>query len=596
VTLSEIYQSREKNFEGHSLTYQNYFNQLSWLRVVLFVGGALSVYAIYNEWGVWVAVSAALLFTAGFVFSLKRHNRVEYQRNQYRFLKAINQDEELRLQNQFIRQETGEGYEESGHAYSVDLDIFGKHSIFRLLNRTHTQAGGQKLADWLKKPSTTEEIRHRQEAITELKTLLEWRQNLEAKAMHYQEVGQKPSDLLHWMKEPALVRQSFWMRLLRFLPLISIPVTFAWIFDLVSVQVFFLFILGHLLILRQIFKAVKATCDKTQTISKTLLAYADIIREIEKETFSTQHLRQLQDPFDDQGQKASQAIGRLAIILQNLNYRNNPYFYGIVGIISLWDLQYFIQLEDWKESHRKVLPQWLETLAEWEALNSLAGFAFSNPDYCQPIISDQAFELQADALGHVLIPKQKRVVNDIAFSGLGKTLVITGSNMSGKSTFLRTVGVNVVLALAGAPVCAQAFTVSVIQVFTGMRTQDSLEESVSSFYAELKRLRQLIQGVESPVPTLYFLDEILKGTNSRDRHEGAKALIRQLHRYPASGFISTHDLDLGKMAEEHPEYVQNYSFNSEIVEGKLYFDYQLRKGICHSFNASELMKQIGIEI
>jgi hypothetical protein len=596
VTLSEIYQSREKKFEEQSLTYQKQFDQLSWLRVGLFVGGGLLAYVIYNERGVLTAVIATLFFTAGFILSLKKHNRVEYQRNHYRFLKTVNQDEALRLQNQFSREETGDRYEESAHAYTSDLDIFGKHSIFRLLNRTHTQAGGQKLADWLKRPSASEEIMRRQKAITELKPLLDWRQNLEAKAIHYQEVGQKPSDLLHWMEEPALVHQSFWMRLFRFLPLISIPVTFAWVFDLVSIQIFALFILGHLLILRQIFKAVKATCDKTHTISKTLLAYADIIREIEKETFSTHHLRTLQESFNDQNQKASQAIGRLAIILQNLNYRNNPYFYGLVGIISLWDLKYFIQLEDWKESHRTVLPQWLETLAEWEALNSLAGFAFSNPDYCQPVISEQPFELEASALGHVLISKEKRVVNDIAFSGLGKTLVITGSNMSGKSTFLRTVGVNVVLALAGAPVCAQAFTVSVIQVFTGMRTQDSLEESVSSFYAELKRLRQLIQGVESAVPTLYFLDEILKGTNSRDRHEGAKALIRQLHRYPASGFISTHDLELGKMAEEHSEYVQNYSFNSEIVEGKLYFDYKLRKGICHSFNASELMKQIGIEM
>jgi DNA mismatch repair ATPase MutS len=317
---------------------------------------------------------------------------------------------------------------------------------------------------------------------------------------------------------------------------------------------------------------------------------------IEKENFFSEDLKVRQTIFMHNQKPASVAIAELAATLRNLNYRNNAYFYALFGIISLWDLQYLIKTEDWKQRYRKALPQWIEALGDWEAMNSLAGFAYSNPHYIFPVISEQALQLRAEGLGHVLIKEDKRINNDIAFDGLGKTLVITGSNMSGKSTFLRTVGVNVVLALAGAPVCARSFTVSVVQVFTSMRTQDSLEESVSSFYAELKRLRQLIQRVDRSTPTLYFLDEILKGTNSKDRHHGAKALIRQLHRYPASGFISTHDLELGNMADEHSDYVQNYSFSSEVVAGKLLFDYKLREGICQSFNASELMKQIGIEM
>jgi DNA mismatch repair ATPase MutS len=240
--------------------------------------------------------------------------------------------------------------------------------------------------------------------------------------------------------------------------------------------------------------------------------------------------------------------------------------------------------------------QWFAARGEAEALYSLAGFAYANPGYALPEITTHALQYEARQLGHPLILAGKRVSNDFSMDGLGKTLVVTGSNMSGKSTFLRTLGINAVLALAGAPVCATACRLSVFRVFTAMRTQDSLEESVSSFYAELKRLRQLIELLPTGQPVFYLLDEILKGTNSHDRHEGAKALIRQLHKHHASGLVSTHDLALGQLGEVSPEYVQNYSFNSDFADGKLHFDYKLREGVCRSFNASQLMRQMGIEM
>jgi len=233
---------------------------------------------------------------------------------------------------------------------------------------------------------------------------------------------------------------------------------------------------------------------------------------------------------------------------------------------------------------------------------------FANPEFVQPIINENSISLKAKGLGHPMIRKPKRVTNDIELEGEGKTIIITGSNMSGKSTFQRTVAVNIVLALAGSVVCAEAFTCSCMQVFTSMRTQDSLEEDTSSFYAELKRLKTLILAVKTPpnpplkeralsaeIPVIYFLDEILKGTNSKDRHEGAKALMLQLHKTTASGFISTHDVELGDEFENQG-FVQNYSFSSEVINNDLIFDYKLRSGVCHSFNASMLMKGIGIEM
>lgn len=596
MSPSEQYQQRQHQFDEQAHRYQIKFNQLAWLRVILFILSVSGTYFFYDNYGAIPAVSYLIVSVSAFAFCLKKHNQIEYQRNHYRFLSFINRDEAARLQNQFIREDTGEAYVENNHFYTSDLDIFGQHSIYKLLNRTHTFGGAHTLAQWLKIAASADEITRRQQAVADLTPRLEWRQSLEANAMHFKEVIQPTHNVVHWMALTDTSKQLFRMKIARFLPLITIPLFIGWSFNLVPFQLVFLFILFHLLILRSIFKKVKEICDKTTTVSKTLLSYASIITLIENEKFTSNKLQDLQSVFGDGHTTASHAIRQFAVILRNLNYRDNAFFYAIVGILSLWDLQFLVRTEAWQLQHREDLPRWLEAVAEWETLNSIAGFSFANPDFTLPVISREPMELQAKALGHVLIREGKRVSNDIEFSGLGKSLVITGSNMSGKSTFLRTVGVNMVLALAGAPVCAQAFKVSVVQLFTSMRTQDSLEESVSSFYAELKRLKQLIERMEQPQPVMYFLDEILKGTNSQDRHNGAKALIRQLHQHNASGFISTHDLELGRMEDEHPDFVGNYSFNSEVIDGKLFFDYTLRKGICHSFNASELMKQIGIEM
>lgn len=250
------------------------------------------------------------------------------------------------------------------------------------------------------------------------------------------------------------------------------------------------------------------------------------------------------------------------------------------------------------ETARPCLSRWFEALGELEALNSLAGFSYAHPAYATPDIVEDQLTLDLTQAAHPLLPTERSVPNSLKLVGSGQTILITGSNMSGKSTFLRTVGANVVLALAGAVVSAERFVCSPVRVFTSMRTQDSLEESTSSFYAELKRLQTLIgltQSSADRLPILYFLDEILKGTNSADRHRGAEALIRQLHLTSASGFVSTHDLELGQLTNAD-SFVRNYHFQSDLNDGELVFDYTLRQGICKSFNASQLMQAIGIDM
>ncbi|MDQ3292564.1 MAG: DNA mismatch repair protein MutS, partial [Bacteroidota bacterium] len=289
-------------------------------------------------------------------------------------------------------------------------------------------------------------------------------------------------------------------------------------------------------------------------------------------------------------------LNELASIIEYISARLNVYMNLLLNSTLMWDYFWMYRLEKWKKTMATNLDPVLQVVAETEALASLAAFQYANPAYTLPALSEYPFEVQAEDLGHPLIFVANRVTNSFAMAGAGQTLIITGSNMSGKSTFLRTVAINLVLAFTGSAVCARRLRAYPAQVYTAMRTEDNLAESTSSFYAELKRLKMLIDLTATGAEVYYFLDEILKGTNSRDRHLGAQALIRQLHQQNASGLVSTHDLELGNMEEENPDYIQNYSFNSIIEEDKILFDYKLQPGVCNSFNASKLMQQMGIQM
>jgi hypothetical protein len=426
---------------------------------------------------------------------------------------------------------------------------------------------------------------------------IDWRQYFQATGMHVKASLPEIEGLLQWVKEPPALSPRKWIvGLVYILPVLTVTAILLALFTDITYHLPAFFILINSFLLGHTFKEVKDASEKTAKSARVLKVYAELLHILEICPFQSERMQELKRFLQHGNSKASTRIRQLSGLLYNLEARQNVYFYALVSSTVLWDLFFLMRLEKWKQQADDDIHLWLHSISEAETLNSLAGFMYANPEYCLPEISAKNLQLEAQNMAHPLIPKEKRVSNTIALSGAGKTMVITGSNMSGKSTFLRTVGINAVLAMAGAPVCATHFTISIFQVFTSMRTQDSLEENVSSFYAELKRLKQLIDSLPAGNPILYLLDEILKGTNSQDRHSGAQALIRQLHRYNASGFISTHDLALGEMSHELPGFVSNYSFNSEVINDKLYFDYTLREGVCKSFNASKLMQQIGIEM
>ena len=588
---------RQQQFSHAEQVAQQKHNRLAFWRLLWFVGSIVAVWLLIQFNQQLAAVVALLVGIVGFLILLKKHQQVKRERDFNHHLAFINQDEATRLKRQYLRPETGEQFASPTHSYTGDLDVFGKHSLFRLLNRTHTYLGQNRLATWLKAPASPDAIRLRQEAMSELRPELNWRQEFEAQAYLEETVNRSPDALIKWATAETVPLPGY-LNIIRFLfPVITLNLFVAWLTGYMPGSgVLFALAIHGLVLSRLSARAVEAS-EQTVDISTALKAFQNLFRQAEKVAGDSVRIRAIRQALTAGSSPASTVIGQLSKLTEGLNYRRNPYFYFLFGVATLWDIHYLLRLEAWRTKHGANLSLWFDALGELEALNSLAGLSYAHPAYATPDIVDDALTLDFTQAAHPLLAPERSIGNSLTFTGNGQTILITGSNMSGKSTFLRTVGANVVLALAGAVVSAERFWCSPVHVFTSMRTQDSLEESTSSFYAELKRLQTLIGLTKQPkaIPVLYFLDEILKGTNSADRHRGAEALIRQMHQTTASGFVSTHDLELGQLTDAD-SFVRNFHFQSDLNNGELVFDYKLRTGICESFNASQLMQAIGIEM
>jgi DNA mismatch repair ATPase MutS len=343
-------------------------------------------------------------------------------------------------------------------------------------------------------------------------------------------------------------------------------------------------------------KKVTPLHQQVSKMTDELEVLSDSIELIEQTHFTSAFLQNLQQQFIQQNEKASKEIHKLKKILERLDLRFNFVVFIPLDILLQWDLQQAMALEKWKQRNQKNVMQWFIALGEFEAINSLATLSFNHPEWCFPVFKEDHFFIEGKEIGHPLIQADNCVNNPLKISHTGQLMLVTGSNMAGKSTYLRSIGVNTVLAMAGAPVCAGYFCLSPVQIVSSMRIADNLEESTSTFYAELKKLKTIIDKVNNNEKVFILLDEILRGTNSLDRHTGSAALIRQLIKHNAACIIATHDVELAKMKEEYPENILNYHFDVQVSNEELYFDYRLKEGICTSLNASILMKKIGIEL
>ncbi len=566
------------------------------IRVILFLTAVILIIFFANMKMLSGIAAVVLLFPLPFGLLVKRHNKVAYDRDQAKYIKQINEQELQILKGDLGGLREGAEFIDKTHPYAYDLDVFGRNSLYQLVNRSSTPSGAKILANWLKNPVKKDKVAARQEAVKELREAVDWRQEFQASGMHEADEKQDVNALVKWLEEPPRVMNDSIIKAVSFiLPTITIGLLLFTLFTDLS----FYYVVGMLAIngwvLKKYLIYIQDITNHTAANMSLLKSYGALIKMIEDSSYSSSEIQKIQHEFKHDEFKASQAMLKLQKTLDFLNGRANM-FYLFLNSILLFDIHLLLATEKWKKNNKANVSHWFEAIGQLEALCSLAGFSYSNPGYIFPVISDKAASIKVKSLGHPLILNQERVTNNLDLENTGTIALITGSNMSGKSTFLRTVGVNVVLGLCGAPVCAKEAEISYMQVFTGMRTEDNLEEHVSSFYAELKRIQSLLKMVENEeVTILFMLDEILKGTNSKDRHKGAAALIRQLAKTNSFGFVSTHDLELGDMEQELPG-VKNYSFNSSIEGDEIIFNYRLEKGLCRSFNASKLMEKIGIDM
>jgi len=595
MNVWEFYRQRLQQLEQELAVLQQKKSRLEWLRLFTIVAG-LTLTWVFRAQGWPVVLLLVLATIISFGWAVARDLANSSLISHTAFLVQLNKTELRALDYDYLSQPDGINYLPPLHPYAQDLDLFGRASLFQFVNRAVSEQGQSTLADWFCKPASPATINERQAAVKELATHTNWRQDLQAAGMSAPLRFQTAARINKWMAEPNSFTGKIFWQVVRFLfPAISIGLVAAYSAGYIPTPPFLFFITVMIALSYLVTRQVMPLHVSLNRIAPELASLSRTIQQIEQGNFQSSELRAQQAIFGTAGHPASARIRSLGRILERLDLKLNFIVHIPLNTLLCWDLQQALALERWKKNNEKNIAGWFSTLGIVEALSSLANLHHNMPDWVFPAITDKPLSFDAVNLGHPLLHPAKRVCSSFRTPGPAHISLVTGSNMAGKSTFLRSIGVNIVLAWAGAPVCASTMSVSYLEIMSSMRIADNLEESTSTFYAELKKLKSIIDAVNEQKPVFLLLDEILRGTNSKDRHTGSAALIRQLIRHQAAGVIATHDLELAQLEKEFPGQLENYHFDVQVEKDELYFDYQLKNGICTSMNASILMRKIGIE-
>lgn len=489
--------------------------------------------------------------------------------------------------------DSGERFQNATHPYSRDLDLFGVGSIYELLSAARTRVGQETLAKWLQGPASPEEVLSRQEAINALRTRLDLREDL---AVLAEDAGSlAPAEtLVAWSESAPLLDSRFLQMACAVLAGLWLGSLAAWLFSgsgyyalLVSVGNFSL----HLVYRRRKESVVTAV----ESAAHDLALLAGVLARLEIEQFTSPRLNELRAALQTQGQPPSRWIARLNRLMENLDSRRNPIIRAIDPFV-FWTLQCACSIDNWRKQTGPAVRNWLTTVGECEALSSLAGYAYEHPADVFPEFAKSSPWFEAEGLAHPLLPDHDAVRNDLHFGEGLRVLIISGPNMAGKSTLVRAVGLNAVLAQCGAPVRARRLRLSPLAVGASICVLDSLQGGISRFYAEIRRLKQIIDLTQGSTAVLFLLDEFLQGTNSEDRRVGAEAMVRRLVERGAIGLVTTHDLALAKIADGLGTRAANFHFHDHLENGKLIFDYRLQPGVVETSNALNLMRSIGLDV
>lgn len=584
--LHRHYQEQVRLHEAHLGRLRQQLYLSSMLRLALFLVMVILCYALWDK--TRIVVASCLVGLGLFLVMVSRHTDLQFKKKKAQALVNLNKKELEVLDRRYDHLPTGGAYHDAGHFYSGDIDLFGQGSLFQYINRTALPEGGALLAQLLK-ANDIEAIAHRQEAVRELGKHFVWRQEFLAVASLASPEKDAPQ-IVKWLQG----YKAFMPKRLRYLPwlfsvgtaLVLVSYFMQWL-----PEAFLLYwVLIGLLIVGGFTRKISRLVAITGGILSTFQQYQELVALIEQAEFESELLKGKKEDLTSEGRPTSKVLREFAGLLADLD-RNGNIFYLVFGNgLFLHSLVTTAKLEAWIQKHGKKVEGWFQTIAFFDAYISLGNFAHNHPHYTYPLLKNNN-AIKASAAGHPLLDPEKCVVNDYVI-GSEEFFIITGANMAGKSTFLRTVALQIVMANTGLPVCAETFEYSPIKLVTSMRTSDSLTDEASYFFAELKRLKFVVDEMESD---RYFviLDEILKGTNSVDKAKGSKQFLERLVRSRSTGIIATHDLTLCEVSETHPQ-VKNHYFDAEIVQGELHFDYRMKAGVCQNMNASFLLKKMGI--
>ena len=588
------YTERLSLTEGQLQQVKKQIFRISMLRLALFIAGIAGLYFFFNQTTLLI-ICICLTFLPLFIL-VKIHNRFFIRKEWLETQARIIQEELQALSGDYSSFEDGKEYVNPEHPYSFDLDIFGRRSLFQSINRTCTFFGKVRLAEWLQNHLHEKtSIEKRQEMVREISEHTLFREQFRVAGLVHHGQSSDAEKIQAWSQSPAQYLHAGWVK--AFIWGVPVINSLLLITSLAGWTSFSWLGLSFGIFLVLSFGIIKRATYIQETYGKQLKSlngYARLIALAKAEDWKSAGMQELMERFNLNGQSPIQALQQLSKELDRLDLRNNQFLYVLLEGSIFFQLQEIVRIERWKARYGQRISKWLETVGELDALCSLGTFAYNHPQYTYPELTEKPFCFLATQMGHPLMPVSQCVKNDATIPSRPFFLIITGANMAGKSTYLRTIGVNYLLACIGTPVCCERLKLHPNQLITSLRTSDSLSDNESYFFAELKRLKRIIDLLNQGQQLFIILDEILKGTNSMDKQKGSFDLIRQFMQLKANGIIATHDLLLGSLIKQFPEEIRNYCFEADIKGNELTFSYKLREGVAQNMNACFLMKKMGI--
>ncbi|MFY9241541.1 MAG: DNA mismatch repair protein MutS [Polaribacter sp.] len=583
----DFYNQQKAELESESSKLKSKLLNLGIFRFAIFLTICFLVYTTFGDYPVVFII--AFLGIGLFTFLVLKFINIKKEKEIIDAKIDINTIEIRVLNRDFHHLDTGLEFVNPSHFYSNDIDLFGKGSFFQYINRTKTNDGKIKLANTFTE-NKIDGILHKHEVIEELSENVKWRQHFSALASLVS-VKKSADFTVQWIKNYTTILPKFSKIIQLGFSIISLLLILLISFGFVSFTYLIIWFFIGLFVASRYIKKTSQIYTEIDKVSDTFKQYHQLLNEIENKVFNAKNLKEKQKVINSEDKKASEIFKEISKILNSFDQRNNDVIAIVGNGLFLFEIYNACKVEKWLLQYKQTVEKWFEVVAYFDAQNSLANFKFNHPNFVFPEIIESTEIIKASNLGHPLLKVDKRIDNDFTINN-EQFFIVTGANMAGKSTFLRTVSLSIVMANCGLPVCAKSFLYKPIKLITSMRTTDSLTEDESYFYSELKRLKFIVDKIENE-DYLIILDEILKGTNSKDKAIGSKKFVEKLTKSKSTGIIATHDVSLCDLENEFPT-IKNYYFDAEIVNNELYFDYALKNGVCKNMNASFLLKKMEI--